>query len=347
MSSPIASRIYVGNINFNATEDELKDYFSEFAVESVEIPAKTITRGKKSFNKRLGFGFVQFASESDADNAIEKLNGLEFKLRQIYAKKALPPATEEEKREKSAAFVAKKKLLKEQKEQQKQQKKENDVAAAAAATAAGAEDTPTATSTASTTEATQDLIQAEPKEKIAKKPRAPKGSKAPKTAHAGIAHTNGSEAAAVKVAPEGVKSKTTVFVTNLDHTATSKTLSALFKDLKPVWVHVPVRKVPYHILKLAKAKKTPIYNKGIAFVKFADESVQLKAIEEFNGHEVNGKNIVLEVAIDKEHITTPDAEAKDQPEAMDQPEAQEPSAASVTAAAGDVPADVAAAASVI
>lgn len=97
---------------------------------------------------------------------------------------------------------------------------------------------------------------------------------------------------------EGTKSIDTVFITNLPFDANIKTLNALFKEFKPKWIHVPTRRVPYKVLQKQKAQGKAPRNKGIAFVKFSDESLQKKAIEEFNGKEVNDRVIVVDVAID-------------------------------------------------
>lgn len=299
--APISSRIYVGNINFNATEDELKEFFGEFPVSSVEIPSKTVSRNNKAHVKRLGFGFVQFENGEDAAKAIEKFNGVLFKQRQIYAKQAMPPATEEEKKQKAEAFIAKKKLLREQKAQKKAQHKQTEELKSSAET-----ETEGDGETVANGEEPSDKTQKpKPKPKRVRK-KAPKRVFSEKssngvesTSNGDSEHTRASPSKSV-IIPEGSKSKTTVFVTNLDNQVNSKMLLELFEPLNPVWAHVPVRKVAPHILRLVRARKVSLYNKGIAFVKFSSEEIQLKAIEDYNGHELNGKNIVLEVAIDKE-----------------------------------------------
>ena len=51
----IEDRIYVGNVDFKATEDELKELFQDLKVTEVEIPFKENTRGDKVFKRHLGF----------------------------------------------------------------------------------------------------------------------------------------------------------------------------------------------------------------------------------------------------------------------------------------------------
>lgn len=248
MSNPAdPSRVYIGNVNFNATEEELQEFFLDFRVLSVEIPFKTITRGERSFQRRLGFGFVQFENETDAENAITMTNGKKFKQRLVYAKKALPPATEEEKQKKRELFIAKQTELKAKKREEEKKIVPHT-------------ETPSKETAKSALDATSVVVN--------------------KT-------------------PEGKKSTDTIFITNLDYKANVKSLSELFKNLNPIWVNVPTKRVPFHVLKKFSATRKPIFNKGIAFVKFANEDIQLQAIKEFNGREINGRAIVVEVAVDK------------------------------------------------
>jgi RNA recognition motif-containing protein len=70
-------KLYVGNIDYTATESELASHFSRFGqVEFVNIPVNRYT------GKARGFGFVTFISREDAERAMA-LHGTEFKGRQI------------------------------------------------------------------------------------------------------------------------------------------------------------------------------------------------------------------------------------------------------------------------
>jgi RNA recognition motif-containing protein len=69
--------IYVSNLKFTMTEDELKDIFSEFGeVESVKI----ITFRETGRSK--GYGFVEM-EDAAATKAIETLNGKEIQGREL------------------------------------------------------------------------------------------------------------------------------------------------------------------------------------------------------------------------------------------------------------------------
>lgn len=73
-----ARRLYVGNLHFNMTEDQLRQVFEPFGpVELVQLPADIETGQSK------GFGFVQYARLEDARAAQQSLNGLELAGRPI------------------------------------------------------------------------------------------------------------------------------------------------------------------------------------------------------------------------------------------------------------------------
>lgn len=79
--------IYVANIPFKASQDELLGLFQEFgAVESARIITDKFTRRSR------GFGFVEMNDETEAKNAIEKLNGFDFMGKVLVVNEARPKA---------------------------------------------------------------------------------------------------------------------------------------------------------------------------------------------------------------------------------------------------------------
>ncbi|MDP8237503.1 MAG: RNA-binding protein [Candidatus Hatepunaea meridiana] len=77
--------IYVGNLSFNVTEDELKEAFGEFGeVTTVKI----ITDGYTGRSK--GFGFVEMTNDAEAEAAIKELNSSSLKERSITVNQARP-----------------------------------------------------------------------------------------------------------------------------------------------------------------------------------------------------------------------------------------------------------------
>ena len=78
--------IYVGNLPFSATEDEVRALFSPFGeVQSVKIVSDRET------GRPRGFGFVEM-DDGDADNAIKALEGHQMGGRALKINEARPKA---------------------------------------------------------------------------------------------------------------------------------------------------------------------------------------------------------------------------------------------------------------
>ena len=75
--------IYVGNLSYSMTEDELRNVFEEYGeVSSVNIITDKYT------GKTKGFGFVEMSDNAQADEAIKALNEAEIKGRNIKVNQA-------------------------------------------------------------------------------------------------------------------------------------------------------------------------------------------------------------------------------------------------------------------
>ncbi len=77
--------IYVGNLPWKTTEEELADMFAEHGA----VAKASIIHDRETGRSR-GFGFVEMESESEANNAIEALNGKEFGGRALTVNLARP-----------------------------------------------------------------------------------------------------------------------------------------------------------------------------------------------------------------------------------------------------------------
>jgi RNA recognition motif-containing protein len=77
--------IYVGNINYQATEDDLRPLFAEYG----EVISVKIINDRET-GRSKGFGFVEM--ESGADAAIEDLDGKDFQGRRLRVNEARPRA---------------------------------------------------------------------------------------------------------------------------------------------------------------------------------------------------------------------------------------------------------------
>ncbi|MGB5035574.1 MAG: RNA-binding protein, partial [Blastocatellia bacterium] len=78
-------RLYVGNLPFKITEAELSDLFSQCGVvDSVRIITDRDT------GRSRGFAFVEFASKTEGEAAIQKFAGMEFAGRALTVNEAKP-----------------------------------------------------------------------------------------------------------------------------------------------------------------------------------------------------------------------------------------------------------------
>lgn len=77
--------IYVGNLSFQATEEDLREIFAEYGkVNRVSLPTDRETGRKR------GFAFVEMEDEAKEDNAIAELDGAEWLGRELKVNKAKP-----------------------------------------------------------------------------------------------------------------------------------------------------------------------------------------------------------------------------------------------------------------
>jgi len=79
-------RLYVGNLPFKATENDLQDFFQEAGV---TVDTVTVVKDKFSGEPR-GFGFVEITNNEDGETAIRSCNGKEFMGRALVVNEARP-----------------------------------------------------------------------------------------------------------------------------------------------------------------------------------------------------------------------------------------------------------------
>jgi len=85
------SKLYVGNLPFSASEEDLKKLFTEIGeVQSVKIVTDAYS------GRPRGFGFVEMASQTDAEKAISQLNGKTFVDRTLIVNEARPQKKRED-----------------------------------------------------------------------------------------------------------------------------------------------------------------------------------------------------------------------------------------------------------
>ena len=77
--------IYVGNLSYQATDEDVQEVFADFgSVKRVQLPTDRETGRKR------GFGFVEMSSDEEEGAAIEALDGAEWMGRVLKVNKARP-----------------------------------------------------------------------------------------------------------------------------------------------------------------------------------------------------------------------------------------------------------------
>jgi len=77
--------LYVGNLSYRLTEDELREAFEEFG----QVSSCTIIKDRVTGESK-GFGFLEMPERSEAEAAISGLNGRDLKGRKLNVNEARP-----------------------------------------------------------------------------------------------------------------------------------------------------------------------------------------------------------------------------------------------------------------
>ncbi len=81
----MSKNIYVGNLDYNTTEDELREAFAGYG----QVDNVTIMRDRDTGQPR-GFGFVEMGNDEEAEKAIAGTNGLQLGSRNLNVNEARP-----------------------------------------------------------------------------------------------------------------------------------------------------------------------------------------------------------------------------------------------------------------
>jgi cold-inducible RNA-binding protein len=81
-------KLYIGNLPFSSTEDQLNEWFAQIGVTPSGV---TLIRDRFTGQSR-GFGFVEVSADEDAEKAINGLNGQNFGGRNLVVNEAKPQA---------------------------------------------------------------------------------------------------------------------------------------------------------------------------------------------------------------------------------------------------------------
>jgi len=268
----MSTKVFVGNLVFTTTGDQLKTAFSPSAN---VVSANIITRGRRS----LGYGFVEFATEEDAVKAVSEMNKKEIDGRPINVELARPrdPTKEAEVREKRATKVAKPR----QPRQPKAEGATNEDGTAAASSSSpsangngrrrGRGKGPSAAGANATEGATSSVTGSSPNG----------GSKGPRRngSTGGARRTGGTRRprsenpSTVQPTAERPASDTTLFVANVPFSTDDDQLKSFFESYKPKSAHV---------VRMRNGR-----SRGYGFVEFES------AADQKAGLAVDGKDVPL------------------------------------------------------
>jgi RNA recognition motif-containing protein len=88
--------IYVGNLPYSATNEDLKELFEEFG----EVNSAEIIFDRRTKRSR-GYGFVEMVIEEDGKEAIDELNGSDYEGRQLRVDQSQPGSKDRSKSKRS------------------------------------------------------------------------------------------------------------------------------------------------------------------------------------------------------------------------------------------------------
>lgn len=81
----MAKKLYVGNLSYNTHDEDLREAFSKIG----EVLSVTLITDQAT-GRSKGFGFIEMASDEDAEKAITAMNGTSFMDRTITVNEARP-----------------------------------------------------------------------------------------------------------------------------------------------------------------------------------------------------------------------------------------------------------------
>ena len=83
----MAKKLFVGNLPYNTTNEELGEFFAQFG----EVMSAAVIMDRAT-GRSKGFGFVEMTNDEEADAAIAKGDGIEFEGRKLTVSEARPKA---------------------------------------------------------------------------------------------------------------------------------------------------------------------------------------------------------------------------------------------------------------
>ncbi|KAK5118403.1 hypothetical protein LTR62_002917 [Meristemomyces frigidus] len=288
-------RLYIGNLAYATTEGELKDFFKDYLVETTSIPTNPRT------TRPVGYAFVDVSTPSEAERAINELNGKTVLDRKVSVQLARKPETAttegaaeggegEERRRPSTRGRGR--GGRGRARAGRGGRKGDDVdgeAGEEGAVNGGPTNVPGQVAPLTTT--TNEALTGEAGEPGTMTADGKKGgqNKTPREPR---------ERKQRGPPEDGVPSKTKIMVANLPYDLKEERLLELFAAYNPTGAKIALRPIPKFMIRKLQARNEPRKGRGFGFVTLTSEELQQKACEEMNGKEIEGREIAVKVAID-------------------------------------------------
>jgi RNA recognition motif-containing protein len=81
----MSAKLYVGNLTFQTSSDDLRDLFSKTGT----VESANVVEDRETGRSR-GFGFVEMSTADEAKTAIDQLNGTDYEGRNLTVNEAKP-----------------------------------------------------------------------------------------------------------------------------------------------------------------------------------------------------------------------------------------------------------------
>lgn len=288
-------RLYIGNLAYATTEGELKEFFQDYLVETTSIPTNPRT------TRPVGYAFVDVSTPTEAERAINDLNGKTILDRKVSVQLARKPEPAAEKTattgENGEAGEGQQRRRSSTRGRGRGRGRGGRAARGGRKGETNGETTESATDgptnvpaavnplTQTTNEALtgqegeEGTITIDGKQGKPRAPREPRKQRGP---------------------PEdGVPSKTKIMVANLPYDLREeKKLLEIFADYQPTSAKIALRPIPKFMVRKLQARNEPRKGRGFGFVTLASTELQQKACDDMNGKEIEGREIAVKVAID-------------------------------------------------
>ncbi|KAL8409686.1 hypothetical protein RB594_007946 [Gaeumannomyces avenae] len=286
-------RLYIGNLAYATSEGKLKEFFKGYLVERISIPKNPRT------DRPVGYAFVDLSTPNEAERAIAELSGQEILERKVSVQLARKPEPSQPKEEgangEGAEGTRRTRSTRGRgrasrgrggagRAGRSEDDKEDGAADASATESAAADsDKPLG-------DITNKAAEGDKEDKAGKKePRQPRERR-----------ERGPPA-------DGIPSKNKVMVANLPYDMTEARLKEVFAAYEPSSAKIALRPIPRFMIKKLQARNEPRKGRGFGFVTLASEELQLKAVAEMNGKQIDNREIAVKVAIDSPDKTDDDA----------------------------------------